>query len=228
MSEEKWRAGAATRSITPHKIRAFTAPVVRRGYDRDVVNGFLGEVATEYEITVHDLATTERRLLELETASDESAEAWPDAGDGGTGTEALQRELRTYREREHAVAAALVVAQQAASEVRSKAEKDADAIRTAAAADVEALRSAAKEEADSIILEARQQVRKIEEEASSERSTFERDLERLRSLREATRQDLSEFLTQALRGLQEPGEEDRPLTRGEVEEKEAEDPSTSQ
>ncbi len=208
MSEEKWRAGATTRSITPHTIRAFTAPVVRRGYDRDAVNGFLDEVATAYEITVQDLATTERRMLELETASDQSAAAF-DAADDATGTEALLRELRAYREREHAVAAALVVAQQAASELRSKAERDADAIRTAAAADVEALRSAAKEE------------------ALSELSTFERELQRLRSLKEATRQDLSELLTQALRGLQEPGDADRALTRDEVEEKEAEDSSRS-
>jgi DivIVA domain-containing protein len=227
MSEEKWRAGGTTRSITPQRIRAFTAPVVRRGYDREAVDGFLNEVAATYEVTAHDLATIEQRMLELETASDQSAAPWPDDGDGATGMEALQRELRTYREREHAVAAALVVAQQAASELRSKAEKEADAIRTAAAADVETLRSAANEEAESIVLEARLQTRKIEEDASSERTAFEREVERLRSLKEATRQDLSEFLTQALRGLQEPGDDDRPLSREAKEEKEAEESSRS-
>jgi DivIVA domain-containing protein len=226
MSDEKLRAGGTTRSITPQRIRAFTAPVVRRGYDRDAVDGFLNEVAATYEVTVQNLATTERRMLELEAASDQSAAPWPDR-DGATGMEALQRELRTYRERELAVAAALVVAQQAASELRSKAEKEVEAIRTAAAADVEALRSAAKEEAESIVLEARLQTRKIEEEASSERTAYEREVERLRSLKEATRQDLSEFLTQALRGLQEPGDDDGPLKLEAKEEKEAEESSRS-
>jgi len=92
----------------------------------------------------------------------------------------------------------------------------------AAAADVESLRATAKKEADSIILEARRQAKKIDEEAVSERSAFERELDRLRSLTEATRQDLSDFLTQALSGLQEPGEDDHAFSSGAKDEKEAE------
>jgi DivIVA domain-containing protein len=224
MSEGKGRAGAAADSITPHTIREFTPPTELRGYDRDTVDGFLKEVAAMYELAVNDVAVLEQRVLELETVSDGSAPPWADVGDGdgATDVEALQRELRTYREREHAVATALVVAQQAASELGSKAKKDAEAIRMAAAADVESLRATAKKEADSIILEARRQAKKIDEEAASERSAFERELERLRSLTEATRQDLSDFLTQALSGLQEPGEDDRAFSSGAKDEKEAE------
>ena len=188
MSEDRRHAGAAAGSITPDTIREFTPPTAVRGYDRDTVDGFLREVAAKFELAVNDVAVLERRVLELETVSD----------------------------REHAVGAALVVAQQTAGELRSKAEKDAEAIRMAAeairmaaAADAESLRATAKKEADSIVLEARREAKKIDEEAAAKRLAFEREPERLRSLREATRQDLSDFLTQALNGLQEPGEDHR-------------------
>jgi cell division septum initiation protein DivIVA len=228
MSEGKGRPAGAARSISPRTIREFTAPAVIRGYDRDVVDGFLKEVATTYERAVNDLAALERRVRELETAADQSVPPWVDIddGDGPTGVDALKRELQTYREREHAVAAALVVAQKGANDLRAEAEKDAERIRMAVAADVEELRSAAKEEAESIVVEARLQAKKIEEEASADRSAFERELERLRLLKEATRQDLSEFLTQALRGLQEPGNDDRAFPSGATDEQAAEPPSS--
>jgi len=211
MSNEKGHAGAA-HSITPPAIREFMAPAVIRGYDRDTVDAFLQEAA--YEVAVNDLAAAERRVHQLETLC-------------ATGMEVLQRELRTYREREHAVGAALVVAQQVASELRSKAEQDAEAIRSAAATDVEGLRSAAKGEAESIIAQARLQATKIEEDASSARSMFEGELERLRSLKEATQHDLAEFLAQALRGLQESVDHDRTSPSAARDDEEAEQSSSS-
>lgn len=47
------------------------------------------------------------------------------------------------------------------------------------------------------------QAKKIEEEAASERSVFEAELDRLRALKESTQEDLSQFLSQALRALDE-------------------------
>jgi DivIVA domain-containing protein len=202
MSEEQRRGEATSRSITPLTIREFTAPAAMRGYDRETVDEFLQEVAGSYEAVVNDLDKLERRVLELESLLDESEPAWADETDGATSMEVLRHELRTYREREHAVGSALLVAQKAASELRSNAEQEADAIRTATAEEILTVRSAAREEAESIVLEAHREAKKIEEEVSAERSVFEEELDRLRSLKEATRQDLSEFLSQALRGLE--------------------------
>jgi DivIVA domain-containing protein len=227
MSEQKQHAEAAP-SITPRTIREFTAPVVLRGYDRDSVDEFLQDVATLYEHALNDVVRLERRVIELETFPDQTLPAWADkdGGDGATSTEVLRRELQTYREREHAVAAALVIAQQAASELRSNAEKEAEAIRLAAATDVDGVRAAAQEEAHRIVLEARQQAQKVDEEASAEQSRLERELERLRSLTQATRQDLSEFLKQALSGLQD-GDDDRAFSLGAPEAEEVERPAES-
>jgi DivIVA domain-containing protein len=227
MSEEQRRGEATSRSITPRAVREFTAPAALRGYDRDAVDEFLKEVAVSYEVALEDLDTLERRLLELESLSDESEPFWADETDDATSVEVLRRELRTYREREHAVGAALVVAQKTASELRSTAEKEAEAIRMTTAEESESLRSAAREEADSIMLEAHREAKKVEEEASSECSVFEEELDRLRSLKEATRQDLSEFLSQALRGLEESGGDDRGSVSEARQEKKAEGSSSA-
>jgi DivIVA domain-containing protein len=221
MSEQKRNSGTA-HSITARTIREFSAPPAVRGYDRGAVDAFLSDVADSYEHALNVLATYERRVLELETVTQQSAPPRADeaGGDGALNSEALHRELQYYREREHAVAAALVVAQQAASEIRSKAEQEAEEIRTATATALDGLHTAAQEEADRIVSEARLRAKKIDDEASADRSAFERELERLRSLKEATRQDLSEFLTQALSGLQETGDDDRAAWSGAQDEKE--------
>ena len=208
MSEEYRPGGATSRSVSPRTVREFTAPAVIRGYDRDAVDNFMKEVAVSYEIAVRDLDALQRRLHELESYSDESA-PWADETDDATSVEILRREIRKYREREHAVGAAFVSAQKTANELRSKAEREAEAIRAGIDDELEGLRSAAREEAERIVLEARVQAKKIEEEAANERSVFEQELDRLRSLKEATRQDLSEFLAQALHGLEESVGDDR-------------------
>jgi DivIVA domain-containing protein len=227
MSEEQRPQEPTSRSVSPRTVREFTAPAAIRGYDRDTVDDFLKEVAASYEVTLRDLETLRRRLVDLERVSDESDPSWADETDDATSREALRRELRTYREREHAVGAALLVAQKAAAQVRSRAEKEAEALRSAAAEELERQRVAAKEEAERIILDARVQAKKIEEEASSERSVFEAELERLRSLKEATRQDLSEFLAQALRGLEESAPEDQVPASAAKKEKKTQQSSTS-
>ena len=223
MSEEQRREEVARLSVSPRDVREFTAPAAIRGYDRDTVDDFLKEVAASYEVVHDDLERLERRLLELESVSDESDPSWADETDDATSVEALRRELRRYREREHAIGAALLVAQKAASELHSSAEQEVEALRRAAAEESERQRLAAKEDAERIVVDARLQAKKIEEEASSERSVFEEELDRLRSLKEATRQDLSEFLAQALRGL----EDDEAAASAAKTEKKAQQSSSS-
>jgi DivIVA domain-containing protein len=197
--------------VSPRTVREFTAPAAIRGYDRDTVDDFLKEVAASYEATLRELETLRRRLLEVERVSDESDPSWADETDDDTSIEALRRELRKYREREHAVGAALVVAQRAAKELHWSAERELKSLRKEAVEEVERERIAAREDAERIILEAHVQAKKIEEEAASERSVFEAELDRLRALKESTQQDLSEFLTQALNGLEQSGPADQSL-----------------
>jgi DivIVA domain-containing protein len=227
MSEEQRREEPTSRSVSPRTVREFTAPAAIRGYDRDTVDDFLKEVAASYEVALRDVETLQRRLSELQRVSDESDPSWADETDDATSIEALRRELRKYREREHAVGAALVVAQKNAAALRSKAEKEAEALRSAAAEVLEHQRDAAKEEAERIVADARLQAKKIQEEASSERSLFEEELNRLRSLKEATRQDLSEFLTEALRGLEESASDDQALVSAATKENKAQQSSSS-
>ena len=227
MSEEQRREETASPSVSPRDVREFTAPSAMRGYDRDTVDGFLKEVAASYEGVVEELETLERRLLELESVSDENEPSWADETDEATSIEALRRELRAYREREHAVGAALVVAQKATTELRSKAEEEVEALRSAAAKELERQRVAVKEDAERIVNDARLQALKIEEEASSERSVFEEELDRLRSLKEATRQDLSEFLAQALHGLEESGPDNQAVVSAAKKETKAQQSPSS-
>jgi DivIVA domain-containing protein len=227
MSEEQRREESTSRSVSPRTVREFTAPAAIRGYDRDTVDDFLKEVAASYEGALREIETLQRRLAEVQRASDESDPSWADETDGATNIEALRRELRRYREREHAVGAALVVAQKSAAALRSKAAKEAEALRSAAAEVLEHQRDAAKEEAARIVADARVQAKKIEEEASAERSVFEEELNRLRSLKEATRQDLSQFLTQALRGLDQSASDDQASVSAAKKEKKAQQSSSS-
>ena len=199
MSEAKARRDEASRDDT---LPEFTAPTAFRGYDRDAVDEFLQTVTAKYEGVVNELAVLQRRVLELESVTGESAPSWADETDDGTSVETLRRELRMYREREHAVGAALIVAQKTASEVLSNAERDLEELRAAVSQEIEGMRDAAQEEAGSIVYEAHREAQKIEAEVSSERSLVEQELDRLRSLKDATRQDLSEFLAQALHGLE--------------------------
>jgi cell division initiation protein len=227
MPEEQRREEGVTGFVSPRTVREFTAPAAIRGYDRDTVDEFLEDVAISYEFALKDLKALERRIVDLESVSDESEPSWADETDSATSIEALRRELRTYREREHAVGGALLVAQKAATELRSSAEKEAEGIRAAAAEEIEALRMAAREEAESIVRDARLQAKEIEKEASSERSVFEEELDRLRSLKEAARQDLSEFLAQALRGLEQSGPDDQALASAAKQHTQAEQSSNS-
>ena len=208
MRKEQRGGDPTTRSVSARTVREFTAPAAIRGYDRDTVDDFLKEVAASYEGTLRELEALRRRLLEVERVSDESDPSWADETDDDTSIEALRLELRKYREREHAVGAALVVAERAAKELRWSAEREVKALRKEAEQEAERQRSAATEEAERIVLEARVQAKKIEEEAASERSAFEAELNRLRALKEATQDDLSQFLAQALRGLEESGPDD--------------------
>jgi DivIVA domain-containing protein len=206
---EQRQADPTSRFVSPRTVREFTAPAAIRGYDRDTVDDFLKEVAASYEGTLRDLDTLRRRLHEVERVSDESDPAWADETNDDTSIEALRYELRKYREREHAVGAALVVAQRAAKELSSSTERELKARRKEAEKEVERQRIAAKQDAERIVREARAQAKKIEEEAASERTVFEAELDRLRALKEATQQDLSQFLAQALRGLEESGADDQ-------------------
>jgi cell division initiation protein len=206
---EQRRADTTTRLVSPRAVREFTAPAAIRGYDRDTVDDFLKEVAASYEATLRDLETLRQRLVEVERVADESDPAWADDSDNNTSIEALRRELRKYREREHAVGGALVYAQKSANELRSTAERELKALRKEAAEEGERQRIAAKEDADRIVLEAHAQAKKVEEEAASERSVLEAELDRLRALKKATQQDLSQFLTQAIRGLEESRPDDQ-------------------
>lgn len=227
MSEEQRREEVASLSVSPRDVREFTGPASIRGYDRDTVDDFLERVAASYEGALEEVETLERRLLELEDVSDEPEPSWADETDDATSIEALRRELRRYRQREHAVGAALVAAQKAATELRSQTEQELEALRREAAEDVERQRIAAKEEAERIVLDARMQANKIEEEASSERTVFEEELNRLRSLKEATRQDLSQFLAQALRGLDESGPDAQALVSAAEKEKKPQQSASS-
>ena len=208
MSEAKARRDEASRDAA---LPEFTAPTAFRGYDRDAVDAFLQTVTAKYQGVVDELKVLRRRVDELESLTGESAPSWADETDNGTSVEMLRRELRMYREREHAVGATLIVAQKAASEVLSNAEQDLEDLRAAVSQEIEGMRAAAKEEAKNIVQEAHREAQKIEAEVTSERSLVEQELDRLRSLKDATRQDLSEFLAQALHGLEssrDPGAEE--------------------
>jgi cell division septum initiation protein DivIVA len=220
MGDEQRRGDPTTRSVSPRTVREFTAPAAIRGYHRDTVDDFLKEVAGSYEATLRELETLRRRLLEVERVSDESDPAWADETDDDTSIEVLRRELRKYREREHAVGAALVVAQRAAKELRWGAERELKALRKEAV-------ETAQEDAERIVLEAHVRAKKIEVEAASERSVFEAELDRLRTLKEAAEQDLSQFLAQALRGLEESGPADQALPAAARNETSAQPSSSS-
>ena len=215
MSEEQRRAESTSGSITPRAVREFTPPGALRGYDRDTVDAFLKEVAQVYELAVQERYELKRRVQELESLLDESGTSWADETHDDTSVDVLRYELRKYREREHGVGAAILTAEKTAAELRVQAEKDVEVMRKGALEEIERMRSAAAEEAEKIIFQAHRDAKRIDEEASAERTAFEQELERLRSLRDTTRQDLSEFLSSALRGLEETGDRRREAEAGQ-------------
>jgi DivIVA domain-containing protein len=219
-------------------IRDFDPPKVLRGYDPERVDAFLKEIASRFESAVKEIANLQKRLQEFEAhPSTVEAPAHPDPdGDLAATIGALEQELESFRLREEAVGAALVVAQQSAAEIRAAAEGEIEAIRTKAQEEADqfvsearlvaqgiaddastqraifeeeraAVRAEAQKEADRVVSEARLAAQQIEDEASTQRSTYDEELERLRLLHETTRQDLSNFLLESLQRLTEPADE---------------------
>jgi DivIVA domain-containing protein len=237
VSEQKGESLSAS-TITSMAIRNFDPPKVLRGYDPERVDAFLKEVANRFESAVNEIVALQRRLREFEVrpgTTDTPAD--PDFySDLAATIGGLELELESFRQREEAVGAALVAAQQSAAEIRAAAEGEIEALRTKAQEEADqlvsearvlaqgiaddastqrsiieeeraAVLSEAQKEGDRLVSEARLAAQQIEDDASTRRSTYEEELERLRLLHETTRQDLSNFLLESLQRLTEPADE---------------------
>jgi cell division septum initiation protein DivIVA len=188
-------------------IRNFAPPTVLVGYDRKTVDGFLKGLAARYEQAVDESASLRRRVQELETNLSD-AQAVSSDGDRAAQALALEEELATFRQREHAIGAALLVAEEAAARILAEADRDVEDIRTAANDDADGVRTKAQEEASRLVSDARTLAEQIEQDATAKRLAHEQELERLKTLHETTREDLATFLLEALHRLREPGEGD--------------------
>jgi len=204
VSEKGQSISAAT--ITPMAIRNFAPPTALAGYDRKAVDAFLKEFATRYEQAVAEGDSLRRRVRELEAGLNDAHTVSSD-GDLSAEAAALREELASLRQREQAIGAALVFAEEAAARIRAEAERDVEAIRTTANEDAEALRARSQEEASRLVSDARKLAEQVEQDATAKRFTYERELERLKTLHEATREGLATFLLEALHRLREPDED---------------------
>ena len=188
-------------------IRNFAPPTALAGYDRKTVDAFLKEFATRYEQAVAEGNSLRRRVRELETSPNDAPVVSSD-DDLAAEASALREELASLRQREQAIGAALVVAEEAAARIRAGAERDVEAIRTTANEHAEALLAKSQEEASRLVSDARELAEQVEQDATAKRFTYEQELRRLKTLHEATREELATFLREALHRLREPGEDD--------------------
>jgi len=196
-------------------IRNFAPPTAIAGYDRKAVDAFLKEFATRYEQAVEEGNSLRRRVQELEKSLSD-AQAVSSDSDLAAQVSALAEELASFRQREQAIGAALLVAEEAAAGIRAKAERDVEAIRTTANDHAEAIRAKSQEEANRLVSDARKLAEQVEQDATAKRFTYEQELERLKTLQETTREDLATFLLEALHRLREPGkDEDQVVTERE-------------
>jgi DivIVA domain-containing protein len=193
-------------TLTPMAIRNFAPPTALAGYDRKTVDAFLKELASRYEHAVDEGASLRRRVQALETSLSD-AQAVSSDGDLTAQASALEEELASFRQREHAIGAALLVAEEVAARIRAEAERDVEAIRTAANDHADGVRTKAKEEANRLVSDARTLTEQIEQDATAKRLAYEQELERLKTLHETTREDLATFLLEALHRLREPAED---------------------
>ena len=188
-------------------IRNFAPPTALAGYDRKTVDAFLKEVAARYEHAVEESNSLRRQVQALEKSRSDAQTVSPD-GDLAAHASALEEELASLRQREQAIGAALLVAEEAAARIRAEAERDVEATRTTANEHAEAVRAKSQEEANKLVSDARKLAEQIEQDATANRSEHEQELERLKTLHETTREDLATFLLEALHRLREPGEDD--------------------
>jgi DivIVA domain-containing protein len=205
VTEKGQSISAAT--LTPMAIRNFAPPTALAGYDRKTVDAFLKELAARYEQAVAEGDSLRRQVQALETSQSNAPTVSTD-GDLAAQASALVEELASFRQREHAIGAALVVAEVAAERIRAEARLDAEAIRTTANDDAEGVRTKAQAEANRLVSDAREFAEQVEQDATAKRVTYEQKLERLKTLHETTREDLATFLLEVLHGLRQPGEDD--------------------
>ena len=193
-------------TLTPMAIRNFAPPTALAGYDRKTVDAFLKELAARYEHAVDESASLRRRVHALETSLSDAQPVSSD-GDLAAHASALEEELASLRQREQAIGAALLVAEEAAAGIRSQAERDAGAIRATANDLAEDVLTKAQQEANRLVSDARTLAEQIEQDSTAKRLAHEQELERLKTLHETTREDLATFLLEALHRLREPAED---------------------
>jgi len=163
-----------------------------RGYDPDEVDRFLDDLAAEVDRLFARLRSAEAARAEAEAARGEaeaarvSAEkARAEAEDNratapapGTGADVVPGE--------GVVGRALVVAQRAADQLIAEAEDEARGMREAAQDDADRTRAAARQEAQALVADAEQRRRSLDGQFDEQR-----------------RDDLTQLLSQGIRGLDE-------------------------
>jgi cell division initiation protein len=160
--------------LKPAQIRRFKPPVREQGYDCGVVDDFVLLVADHYE----------RVLAELNSVQRESAQAEQSLGD--------------LEQREQLIGETLLIAQQTAQEVRASAEQDAEAIRAQTQAAADEVKAVATAEAAARLEETESRMAQLEADAAKSRATHAEEMRRLRSLADAARSEIVDFLHEAL------------------------------
>jgi DivIVA domain-containing protein len=135
--------------LTPHDVRGQEFQRAVRGYDRREVEDFKERLADEIERLMRERAQLEER------------------------SDNLSEQLRTFREREHAMNEALLAAQQLRADVEAQATRDAEAkVREAEA------------ESTRLVVEASREETLIHERMAEAQRQFARYVTNLRSLLE--------------------------------------------
>lgn len=192
---------------TPDEIAEHQFLIALRGYDRDEVSAFLDEVAAQ-------VRTLQQRIAELETQREAAAEETQEA----PAQEAPPADRRaSFRELGEETTRILEAAEEAAEQMRNRADEEARTLLEEARREAAEARESAQQESSSILEEARSKAEQererasdtatqvLEEARSSARETLDTANAKHREIAETVREldELRERLIDDLRNVSE-------------------------
>lgn len=184
--------------LTPSQISGASFRTVRRGYDREEVDAFLGLAAQALEAAQQQATAMEARARAAVARLQESAAAAPEAASPEQPDEATdapdsaETDLTASRDNVDTISRTLLLAQRTADTAIAEARTEAERIRDDARTEVEATIDSTREMSAQLLEEAKDEARKV---GDAERQAAENEVQSLKARREFLVGDVDQLET---------------------------------
>ena len=189
--------------LTSSQIAGASFRKVRKGYDREEVDAFLGLAAQALEAAQQQATAMEARARAAVARLQESTAATPEPSPAVSApvepptaepavSKATESELKVSRDEVETISRTLLLAQRAADTAVAEAESEAERIRTEARTEVEATIDSTREMSAQLLEEAKSEARNA---GQAERQAAENEVQSLKARREFLVGDVDQLET---------------------------------